>query len=133
MKIFSTVAIALALQFFTATFSYAQKGCIQGDYATSIYLLKNNYDMYYISGNYQDVSIIKTTCPDGANATVSYAVIKSWPGVKTCKIKYGDDFIWGYEVSFTRVPCPIDDYIPLMLLAVSIFGFVWIKRGDLVI
>jgi len=36
----------------------------------------------------------------------------------------------GFEGSFTMVLCPLDDYIPLLLLAISILGFSYLRRKN---
>lgn len=44
-----------------------------------------------------------------------------------CRINNANSYP-GYYVSYAMVRCPIDDYIPHMLLSVSAFGFLFIRR-----
>jgi hypothetical protein len=49
------------------------------------------------------------------------------PSTVPCRIDRSNG-VWGVKVNFSYVPCPIDDYIPLLITCISGLGLFYIKR-----
>ena len=105
--------------------------------------------IYYIPINgvpspprfFSDAIFYRLSCPPGSNASTEYAIQTGTPNVTPfrCYAGYsgsgstthsGNYRLNGAPISFRTVYCPLDDYLPHLMVVVSCLGFIAIsKRG----
>ncbi len=110
--------------------SSAQKGCLSstGNLYISLSGTHNGVNQYDWNGSGNDPNRI-------SNAAGVYC-LRSFSPAKNCYVRYncgffGCTYALGEEVTYGPLPCPLDDYMPLLILAAGGFGFFFLKRNNL--
>ncbi|WP_316782866.1 hypothetical protein [Pedobacter frigiditerrae] len=114
--------LLLCCLFFSVNLIAQTEGCLVGSPTTGT--------LYY--GTYSGTNNRRYTNPDAMiiacpseDGSINHATNLSNTGDR-CRIGTGGGF--PYEVySFTTVPCPLDDYIPLLILSISGLGLFYLR------
>ncbi|GEM_PF-1386991 len=108
--------IIIVLVFFIGNIASAAEGCLYGGQV---------YRDQLFTGSWQNS--ISSSCPSNASNSTNYAkIINEIKPKQSCRLSWSLDY--GVLVEYDIAKCPIDDYIPQMLLGVSGFGFLFIRR-----
>jgi len=118
-KVFALCTLIFTLFFFTAV--EAQTGCIVG--GTYIYNVSD--------GTFSGVPAFKVNDPITSYGVLTSLYCITYGSPNTCYVNsYTTSYTssYGTLVTYSGLPCPIDDYIPLMLIVGGIAGIYQIRR-----
>ncbi|MGM9477302.1 hypothetical protein ACS5PU_12760 [Pedobacter sp. GSP4] len=118
-KVLSFCILICSLFFFGAV--KAQTGCVVG--GTYIYNVPD--------GTFSGVPAYRVNDPITSYGVLTASYCVSYGAANSCYVNsYTTNYSssYGTSVTYSGLPCPIDDYIPLMLIAAGIIGFYQINR-----
>lgn len=105
--------------FFVSNKLFAAQGCLFGG---QVYTTPP-------SGWYQWTNPIQDNCPGGSTTSTTYADVSGSPG-SSCRIGFlgfaGTGNIVNYDIEF----CPIDDYIPLIIVMAGATGAYFLRKNQ---
>jgi len=114
MKIISLIFSFVLIIFFSQN-ALSQTGC---------YVASQNR-LYIDTGNLNNCAYYYTYCPnDDASGDVASVSPTGSTSCFVCNLQSGN----GVQRGYTATKCPLDDYIWLVILPLSLFGFQFIRR-----
>ncbi len=114
---------SIVLFFISINFVNADEGC---------YYSPSGNIYYTRDGNYQGKKNFIYQNSPGGNRISNTGVYCVNYSSTVCRVDKANG-VDGTLVTFSFVPCPIDDYIPYMLLTVGSFGFVLLRKKQLIL